>query len=179
MSSNEIESPRDSIGHGTHTASTFGGRPIGLASMLGLAEGTVRGGVPSARIAVYKVCWFTACNDANIIAAFDDAIADGVDILSVSIGKDSINNMYFRDGLSIGSFHAMSHGVLTVFSAGNTGPHPKSVQNFQPWAISVAPSTLDRKFVTLVTLGDNRTYEVNYSFFLHVLYYSLVNDFII
>lgn len=66
--------------------------------------------------------------------------------------------------MSIGSFHAMRHGVLTVLSAGNKGPHPKSVQNFQPWAISVAASTLDRKFVTIVKLGDNRTFEVIYVF---------------
>ena len=50
-----------------------------MASMLGLAKGTARGGAISARIAVYKVCWFDGCDDADILAAFDDAIADGVD----------------------------------------------------------------------------------------------------
>lgn len=47
------------------------------ANLFGLQPGTARGGVPSARIAVYKICWFDGCYDADILAAFDDAIADG------------------------------------------------------------------------------------------------------
>lgn len=58
----------------------------------------------------------------------------------------------------------MKHGVLTIFAAGNAGPHPSSLRNFSPWAVVVAASTLDRKFVTKIKLGDNRTYEVNNSF---------------
>jgi subtilisin family serine protease len=165
LSQKDIESPRDSTGHGTHTASTAAGNPVNMASMLGLAQGTARGGAPSARIAVYKVCWTNGCFDSNILAAFDDAIADGVDILSVSLGSDSnVDTVYFRDGISIGAFHAMRHGVLTVVSAGNSGPGPSSLNNFSPWTIVVGASTLDRRFVTKVKLGDNRTYEVNYSF---------------
>ncbi|KEH26821.1 subtilisin-like serine endopeptidase family protein [Medicago truncatula] len=155
-----LDSPRDSNGHGTHTASIADGNLVSMVSMLGLAQGTIRGGVPSARVAVYKVCWSKHCYDANILAAFDDAIADGVDILSVSLSSnENEDSIYFRDGLSIGSFHAMKHGVLTIFAAGNAGPHPSSLRNFSPWAVVVAASTLDRKFVTKIKLGDNRTYE--------------------
>ncbi|CAL9167500.1 unnamed protein product [Musa hybrid cultivar] len=32
---------------------------------------------------VYKTCWDSGCYDADLLAAFDDAIRDGVDILSV------------------------------------------------------------------------------------------------
>ena len=49
-----------------------------MASVQGLGLGTARGGFPSARIAVYKICWLFGCNDADILAAFDDAIADGL-----------------------------------------------------------------------------------------------------
>ncbi|KAL5102341.1 hypothetical protein RYX36_006668, partial [Vicia faba] len=177
LTSKDIESPRDSRGHGTHTASTVAGNSVSMASMLGLAQGTARGGVPSARIAVYKVCWFEGCNEAGILAAFDDAIKDGVDILSVSMGgKDSTKIIHFKDALSVGSFHAMKHGVLTVFSAGNTGPYPKSLQNYQPWAIIVGASTLDRKFITKVKTGDNRTFKgisMN-TFDLHEKLYPLI-----
>jgi subtilisin family serine protease len=134
--------------------------------MLGLGQGTARGGAPSARIAVYKVCRSSACDTSNILSAFDDAIADGVDILSVSIGGE-LENYYsiFRDPLSIGSFHAMKNGVLTVFAAGNEGPQPASLENFSPWSIVVGAGTLNRKFVTQVKLGDNKIFEVN-TFFL-------------
>lgn len=127
--------------------------------MLGLAAGTARGCAVSARIAVYKVCWLDGCFDADILAAFDDAIADGVDILSISIGGPNDQN-YFRDALSIGAFHAMKTGILTVTSAGNSGPKPGSLVNFSPWLVSVAASTIDRKFLAKVGLGDNRTFEV-------------------
>ena len=57
-----------------------------MASLMGFGLGTARGGVASARIAVYKICWSDGCFDADILAAFDDAIADGVDIISISVG---------------------------------------------------------------------------------------------
>ncbi|BAT85982.1 hypothetical protein VIGAN_04359000 [Vigna angularis var. angularis] len=153
------KSPLDVDGHGTHTASTAAGNPVSQASMLGLAQGTARGGAIKARIAVYKVCWLDeGCSDADILAAFDDAIADGVDIISVSLGGFSDEN-YFRDGIGIGAFHAVRKGVLTVTSAGNNGPKYSSLSNFLPWSITVAATTIDRKFVTKVGLGNNITYE--------------------
>lgn len=161
----ELLSPRDSIGHGTHTASIAAGNPVSNASMLGLAEGVARGGATSARIAVYKVCWDDGCDDADILSAFDDGIADGVDIFSVSLGASDTAKVvnYFESGISIGAFHAMRNGILTVTSGGNSGPTPLGVvDNVQPWSISVAASTIDRKFVTKVRLGDNRIYEVIY-----------------
>ncbi|KAK3231250.1 hypothetical protein Dsin_003131 [Dipteronia sinensis] len=85
----DIPSPRDSNGHGTHAASTAAGNQVSMTSLFGFGQGTARGGVPSSRIAVYKVCWSDSCRDADMLAAFDDAIADGVDIISISIGRKS------------------------------------------------------------------------------------------
>ena len=133
-----------------------------MASLNGLGLGTARGGVPSARIAVYKVCWSDGCYDADILAAFDDAIADGVDILSVSIGalSGSPPSDYFSDSIAIGAFHAMKNGILTSASAGNDGPNLATVSNFAPWILTVAASTIDRKFLTNVRLGNKMDFQV-------------------
>ncbi|XWS74904.1 hypothetical protein CRYUN_Cryun01aG0038500 [Craigia yunnanensis] len=155
---NDIRSPRDSNGHGTHTASTAAGNLVNGASLYGFGSGTARGGVPSARIAVYKICWSDGCYDADILAAFDDAISDGVDIISLSVGGSTTND-YFKDSTAIGAFHAMKNGVLTVNSAGNDGPDRSTISNFSPWSLSVAASTIDRKFFTKVQLGNNKIYE--------------------
>ncbi|KAJ6889377.1 Cucumisin [Populus alba x Populus x berolinensis] len=71
----DIKSPRDTLGHGSHTASTAAGIATN-GSYFGLAGGVARGGVPNARIAVYKVCWASGCTSADILAAFEDAIAN-------------------------------------------------------------------------------------------------------
>ncbi|PWA83785.1 cucumisin [Artemisia annua] len=149
-------SARDTDGHGTHTASTVAGRAVNSASLLGLANGTARGGVPSARIAVYKIC-FETCFDSDILAAFDDAIADGVDIISLSVGG-SFPQDYFVDPIAIGAFHAMKNNILTSNSAGNNGPILGSTSNVSPWSLSVAASSIDRKFLTQIVLGNSQTY---------------------
>lgn len=123
-----------------------------------MADGTARGGVPSARIAVYKICWLDGCNDVDILAAFDDAISDGVDIISLSVG--GLSGTYFDNSIAIGSFHAMKNGILTSCSGGNTGPDASTIQNCSPWSLTVAASTIDRRFVAEVKLGNGKAYEV-------------------
>ncbi|KAK8645543.1 hypothetical protein V6N13_119369 [Hibiscus sabdariffa] len=153
------ESARDEVGHGSHTASTAAGNVVNDASFFGLAQGTARGGVPSARIAAYKVCSAQGCESLDILAAFDDAIADGVDILTVSLGASESSD-FFNDVVAIGSFHAMEKGILTVNSAGNNGAAgPLSVSSVSPWLLSVAASSTDRKILSKVVLGNGKTLD--------------------
>ncbi|MCH89486.1 subtilisin-like serine protease, partial [Trifolium medium] len=85
------ESARDSDGHGTHTSSTTGGREVKGVSFNDLSNGTARGGVPYSRIAAYKVCNDQGmCTGQAILSAFDDAIADGVDVITISMGRPGI-----------------------------------------------------------------------------------------
>ncbi|KAK4834634.1 hypothetical protein QYF36_025989 [Acer negundo] len=148
-------SPADTDGHGSHTSSTAAGVTVNGASLYGLAKGTARGGVPSARIAVYKVCWNGGCTDMDLLAAFDDAIHDGVDVISISIGGSP--RSFLDDPIAIGSFHAMKKGILTSCSAGNDGPYPGTVQNIAPWIVTVAATSSDRKFETALKLGNGDT----------------------
>ena len=156
----DIKSPRDTWGHGSHTASTAAGRAVENASYYGIANGVARGGVPNASLAVYKVCWGGGCSPADILAAFDDAIADEGDILSVSLGS-IFPTPYHREPIAIGSFHAMKNGILTSCSAGNNGPFRREVSNYAPWALTVAASTIDRSFVTKVVLGNGQIFLVS------------------
>ncbi|XP_047319741.1 subtilisin-like protease SBT4.6 [Impatiens glandulifera] len=151
------DSALDIFGHGTHTASTAVGRVVKNANFFGIANGTARGGVPSARIATYKVCGGESCEDKDILAAFDDAIADGVDIICASLGSTEPLKIS-KSSIAIGSFHAMEKDVLTVQSAGNTHSYGlKTVISIAPWLFTAAASSIDRNFVNKLVLGNGRT----------------------
>ncbi|XP_031498746.1 subtilisin-like protease SBT3.9 isoform X4 [Nymphaea colorata] len=161
-SNGEYLSPRDANGHGTHTASTAAGSFVRNASFGGLGLGLARGGAPRARLAIYKACWGPRgdCNGADVLAAFDSATGDGVDIISVSVGTDQPPQPGYLDNQndqSIGAFHAVARGITVVCSGGNAGPFPQKVTNGAPWIMTVAASTIDRSFPTAITLGNNRT----------------------
>jgi len=159
----EFRSARDKAGHGTHTLSTAGGNFVKNASVYRHAKGIAKGGAPHARVASYKVCWPTDslaynCYDADILAAFDAGIHDGVDVFTVSLGGSPPLPDYFQDAISIGSFHAVQRGRVVVCSAANLGPFPGTVANVAPWILTVAASTIDRDFPSRVQLGNNKTY---------------------
>ncbi|XP_057980989.1 CO(2)-response secreted protease-like [Malania oleifera] len=163
---NASGSPRDSVGHGTHTTSIAGGAVLN-ASYYGLARGTARGGLTSARIATYKACSVEGCSGSTILKAIDDAINDGVDIISISIGMSAIFQMGFlSDPIAIGAFHAEQMGVMVVCSGGNDGPDPYTVVNSAPWTFTVAASNIDRDFHSLVILGNGKAFHgsaINFS----------------
>lgn len=160
-----FDTPRDNDGHGTHTLSTAGGNFVPRASVFGLGKGTAKGGSPKARVAAYKVCWppqgGNECFDADIVAAFDMAIHDRVDVLSVSLGGEPTN--FFNDSIAIGSFHAVKQGIVVVCSAGNSGPKDGTASNLAPWLITVGASTMDREFPSYVVLGNKKHYKVGIS----------------
>ncbi|XP_058073330.1 subtilisin-like serine-protease S isoform X2 [Magnolia sinica] len=153
----KFKSPRDSSGHGSHTASTAAGRYVKNMNFSGLAGGGARGGAPMARIAMYKTCWDSGCYDSDLLAAFDDAIKDGVDILSLSLGPEAPQGDYFNDAISVGSFHAASHGILVVSSVGNEG-RQGSATNVAPWMITVSASSTDRDFTSDIILGNEKNF---------------------
>jgi len=155
----EFTSPRDFGGHGTHTASTAGGNngtPItGSAAVLG----TVSGIAPRARIAAYKVCWQTpgggSCAQSDSVAAIDQAVADGVDVINFSISGSRTN---FLDSVEVAFLFAADAGVFVANSAGNSGPGASTVAHPGPWLTTVAASTHDRYYEASLTLGNGDSY---------------------
>ncbi|RZC92740.1 hypothetical protein C5167_007799 [Papaver somniferum] len=155
----EFRSPLDHNGHGTHTASTIAGSVVNNVSYFGMASGTARGGIPNARLAIYKVCWPlpVGCPYADILSAFDDAIQDGVDIISMSIGIAPSNSLkLLSDPFTIGSIHAFTNNILLSASGGNDGKS-SSVSHIAPWTLTVAASTINRELNSNVQLGNNVT----------------------
>ena len=85
----------------------------------------------------------------------DDAIHDGVDILSLSLGPNPPQPNYFEDAVSVGAFHAFQKGILVSASAGNS-VFPQTACNVAPWILIVAASTLDREFSSNIYLGNSK-----------------------
>ena len=155
----EFNSPRDYGGHGTHTATTAGGNAGVAASGAAAVFGSVSGIAPRARIAAYKVCWQTgtggSCFSSDSVAAIDQAVADGVDVINFSISGSTTS---FRDPVEIAFLFAADAGVFVAASAGNSGPTTRTVAHPGPWLTTVAAGTHNRGGVGSTTTGDSTTY---------------------
>ncbi|PHU30457.1 hypothetical protein BC332_02550 [Capsicum chinense] len=146
-----MNSARDTDGHGTHCASIAAGNFARGVSHFGYAAGTARGVAPRARIAVYKFSFDEGELTSDLIAAMDQAVADGVDVISISFGYGLIP--LYEDAISIASFGAMMKGVLVSAAAGNDG-RGANVLNGSPWILCVASGHTDRRFAGTLTLGN-------------------------
>ncbi len=156
----EYNSPRDFGGHGTHTASTAGGNSGVTVTGPAAPFGAVSGIAPRARIAAYKVCWSVepdgGCFSSDSVAAIDQAVADGVDVINFSISGSTTN---FRDPVEIAFLFAADAGVFVAASAGNSGPAGSTVAHPGPWLTTVAAGTHNRSSTGSVTLGNGSTYN--------------------
>lgn len=147
----EFVSPRDADNHGTHVASTAGGNEGVTAVFNGTPVATVSGIAPRARIAMYKACWNSSyvspegvaergCFYGDTMAAIDQAVADGVDVINYSIGG-SLTDLTTMAAAA--KLRAAQAGVFVAVSAGNSGPAAGTVGTPAPWVTTVAASTYD------------------------------------
>ncbi|XP_008787169.2 subtilisin-like protease 4 [Phoenix dactylifera] len=143
----------DTNGHGTHVAGTAAGNFVDDASVLGMAKGTAAGMAPKAHLAIYKVCFQNGCAHSDSLKAIEQAIQDGVDVLSMSIGGNRTSKFYI-DGIVHGSLLALSHGISAVAAAGNYGPTESTLSHDAPWVLTIGASSTDRRIRATVRLGD-------------------------
>ncbi len=157
----EFTSARDYNGHGTHTSSTAGGNHGVTTTGPFAVFGPVNGMAPHARIAMYKALWSTQAADtasgstSDLMAAIDQAVADGVDVINYSISGTLTN---FRDPVEIAFLYAADAGVFVAASAGNSGPTASTVAHPSPWITTVAAGTHNRSALGTVTLGNGAVY---------------------
>ena len=92
---------------------------------------------------------------SDLVAAIDQAVADGVDVINYSISGTPTN---FRDPVEISFMYAAAAGIFVAESAGNSGPTTGTVAHPGPWTTTVAAGTHNRNGTGSVTLGNGATY---------------------
>src|SRR5205823_3218830 len=107
--------------HGTHTAGIAAGVTGKIATVEGVAINDMSGIAPGAWLGNYNVFPndIPSARSEDILNAVDAAIADGMDVLNLSIGGGYHGN---NDLLAIGLDNAVEAGVVVAVAAGNAGP---------------------------------------------------------
>ncbi len=146
----DVRSALDMHSHGTHIGTTIAGDYDTPVSIPGTnVRGRLSGLAPQARLAFYKTCWSFGCGEADSLAAIDRAVADGVDVISFSIGG-GLTGPANREAM----FNAAKAGVFVAAAAGNEGPD--TVGNTSPWVTTVAAESHDTDYRATLVLGNGR-----------------------
>jgi Subtilase family/Peptidase inhibitor I9 len=156
VSAAEYLSPRDGSGHGSHVAATAAGNSGVDVRIDGQDFGRRSGAAPGAALAVYKACWAApdpsrdGCSTADALAAVDQAVHDGVDVLDYAASGPADTP---DDPLETAFANAAAAGVFVATSAGDHGPRPGTLAHGMPWVATVAAAA-EPTFQGGVALGD-------------------------
>jgi subtilisin family serine protease len=163
----------DYNGHGSHTAGTSGGNILLNVPLLDAETGELEGNginttgfefaqisgvAPHANIVAYQICspgnsgdTYSGCPSAAIVAALEDAVIDGVDVINYSIsgGGDPWSSSSEQAFLS-----AQEAGIFSSVSAGNDGPDAFTTSKSAPWYTVVGASTHGREVAFEKEIGE-------------------------
>uniref|UniRef100_J3M014 Peptidase S8/S53 domain-containing protein n=1 Tax=Oryza brachyantha TaxID=4533 RepID=J3M014_ORYBR len=154
-------SPYDPDGHGSHTASIAAGNFHTPAISRGYNFGQASGIAPGAHLAIYKAAYSFGGYMSDVIAAVDQAVEDGVDIISLSLAPTSVTSgpASFLNLLETQLLLATKAGISVVQAVGNGGPDANSIVSFSPWITSVGASTTDRKYNKSIITGNGQVFS--------------------
>jgi subtilisin family serine protease len=142
---------RDSNGHGTHTTSTAGGNPIAHPTLFGVDRGPIQGIAPGAYLMSYKALGPQGGFSSDLVAAIEQAVFDGANVINYSIGPNTPQSAYTApDDLAF--LDAFDAGVFVSTSSGNSGPG--TAAHLGPWEMTVGATTLQRAFTSTATLTE-------------------------
>ncbi len=142
-------SPRDSEGHGTHTTTTAAGDCVPSAELYGVDRGPICGVAPGARVIQYRVCLSQGCYGSDSVAAVQQAILDGVNVINFSISGGA---QPYSDPVELAFLDAVHAGISVNASAGNSGPDAGTAEHGGPWVTTVGASTGPRAFTSTLHL---------------------------
>jgi hypothetical protein len=138
-----VYSVEDEQGHGSHVASTAAGSRR-TATISGYST-PLAGVAPHANLVIYRACSpYTGCGYLPIVAAIDQAVANGVvDALNFSISDIAGP---WADPIADAFLSATEAGIFVAAAAGNTNSSTPtqiagSVNNIAPWIATVGAGT--------------------------------------
>ncbi|MEE8348942.1 MAG: S8 family serine peptidase, partial [Acidobacteriota bacterium] len=147
----DIQTPEDELGHGSQVAGIAGGRSVADSF------GPLQGVAPRAFLGNYKVFGNPSVNStttaAAVIAAIEDAVQDGMDVINLSLGGPALPSDQDPEQMAIAL--AVEAGVVVVAAAGNTGPDPYSITSpgTSPDAITVGATSNARIFASALEIA--------------------------
>lgn len=143
------------VSHGTGVASV-------IAANAGKDEKGMWGVAPEADLYIIKVCRNTtapvsgkpedACDESAIIRGIDEAVARGVNIISMSFGGDDMSSV-MAEALD----NAYNNNILLVAAAGNDGPAENSILYPAAYVKVMATGAIDRFYKPATFSGGGAT----------------------
>ena len=136
------ESPDDTNGHGSHGASIAAGNRTTASVTVGSQSLSrrVSGIAPLANIIAYKVCELS-CPTPAILAAIEQAVTDGVDVINYAISSVGIP---WQSQIGLAFLEAFEADIFISALAGNSGPAPGTALWAEPWMTTIGASSHDR-----------------------------------
>lgn len=143
------DTPEDELGHGTQLAGVAAGNVLNAPLTASLTR-TISGVAPHANLIAYDACdSYGSCYSSDVVAAIDQAVEDGVDVLNVSFAGSSYSNPW-SDSVAQALLGAREAGVFVTSAAGNGGSYFGSIvmPANAPWVMAVGASTHSRRFTS-------------------------------